>query len=472
MINLQLDSDEGILLQATGVERYGEREDILDEVILTNKSLFYWYETKRGMFAKSETEVEKIPLDSIKVVNGKVQIMRVDHDDYGDVLQILYVNGKREYLMFWEPKRDIPKWMNAINAAITGDDTPIIEEPKKKEKKGGLFANGKKEDKPEVVEKIVEKIVYVEKESFESKKEKDIESSDNVVNEFHEKKTSTIGVGVGAFAAGLKNVMNTAKQTFDEVAKQYAISNQEQMVEGNVNDKATCDEGSIYKEMKVSFCVNCGEKLSPTARFCHGCGAKVSQSTKFTDLNAEKENNIDETSERTEKYVGAILKCAHCGATITRTTVVCQDCGMKVTDANALSSVQDFKNQLMAIEATRKETRGNLFYLNGPADPADRKKIDLIKNYPIPNTIDDILEFMCIASANIDVNISKKTWMNSYSGMGVTSAEMPRVISDAWVAKMKQLYHKAEILFPDDPVFSGIQKIYFDKMAELKIKVK
>ena len=43
MIDLQLDADEGILLQATEIERYGEREDVLDELILTNKNLIWLF---------------------------------------------------------------------------------------------------------------------------------------------------------------------------------------------------------------------------------------------------------------------------------------------------------------------------------------------------------------------------------------------------------------------------------------------
>lgn len=33
---LPLDADEGVLLQATEVERYGAREDVLNELVLTN----------------------------------------------------------------------------------------------------------------------------------------------------------------------------------------------------------------------------------------------------------------------------------------------------------------------------------------------------------------------------------------------------------------------------------------------------
>ena len=32
---------------------------------------------------------------------------------------------------------------------------------------------------------------------------------------------------------------------------------------------------------------------------------------------------------------------------------------------------------------------------------------------------------------------------------------------------MQQAYQKAEIMFPNDPAFPGLQRLYFDKMKEL-----
>lgn len=135
MVNLQLDVDEGIILQAQEIERYGKTEDVIDELILTNKSLILIYEYKANRRAKAEQKIDKVSLERIKTVNGNPQVMRVDHEDYGDVMQILYVDGSREYFMFWKPKKDIPLWINAINSVITGEAIEEIVEPEKKEKK-------------------------------------------------------------------------------------------------------------------------------------------------------------------------------------------------------------------------------------------------------------------------------------------------------------------------------------------------
>ena len=133
MVNLQLDADEGIVLQAQEIERYGKTEDVIDELILTNKSLILIYEYKANRRAKAEQKVDKILLEHIKTVNGKPQVMRIDHEDYGDVMQILYVDGRREYFMFWKPKKDIPMWISTINSVIAGEAIEETVEPEKKE---------------------------------------------------------------------------------------------------------------------------------------------------------------------------------------------------------------------------------------------------------------------------------------------------------------------------------------------------
>lgn len=62
MVDLHLEADEGILLQATEVERYGRDEYSLDEMVLTNKYIICVYEKSNGLFSKSESITEKIPL--------------------------------------------------------------------------------------------------------------------------------------------------------------------------------------------------------------------------------------------------------------------------------------------------------------------------------------------------------------------------------------------------------------------------
>ena len=210
----------------------------------------------------------------------------------------------------------------------------------------------------------------------------------------------------------------------------------------------------------MAFCSNCGEKLVDGAKFCHGCGSAVGVI-------------FDNNNQRKQEYVGKIFKCPNCGAVITETTVICPDCGMRITGRNAVSSVQTFKEQLMSIEATRKKSKFIDAYTQS-ANPTDTQKLTLIRSFPIPNTVDDIQEFILLAIANIDVKLSKQTVGSKFSSMinsGNVNLTIQKTISDAWVSKMKQAYQKAEISFPNDSSFSEIQRVYFAKLKELKIKM-
>lgn len=275
----------------------------------------------------------------------------------------------------------------------------------------------------------------------------------------------------------------------------------------------------------MPFCSNCGVKLNDGAKFCIECGTAVivsgatgpdkiktqsisnveesnqkksllgdisgvlvtgiksiadsakqavanSQTVSDTNLESQTPISVSNNSVRQQEYAGIILKCPNCGASISQTTAICSDCGHRITGQAGVSSVRIFSEQLMIIERTRKKPGlGTVFGV--AIEPADQKKLSLIRSFPIPNSVDDIFEFMVLAIANIDVALSKSTMMNRYqnSAKFESSLTMPRTISDAWVSKMQQAYQKAQMSFPNDPAFLNIKQFYLDKMNELKIKV-
>ena len=209
----------------------------------------------------------------------------------------------------------------------------------------------------------------------------------------------------------------------------------------------------------MAFCGNCGKQLAEEAKFCFECGAKVYAP------------NIDnDKTKRSQEYVGTILKCPHCAAVITEMTALCPDCGLPITKKEAVSSVQAFHNRLMALEKNRKGKVGGIGAAYRKVDPVDTEKLTMIRNYPIPNSIDDIAEFMMLAISNIDVSLSKKTILNMQTTTYETSATIAKTISNAWVAKMEQCYRKAEATFPNHPTFAVVQRAYLSKIEELEGK--
>ena len=103
---------------------------------------------------------------------------------------------------------------------------------------------------------------------------------------------------------------------------------------------------------------------------------------------------------------------------------------------------KDFKEEDEAEEALKRfESQKN------------REKASLIINFSVPNTKEDIMEFMILAASNIDV---KK---------GVDDD-----VTKAWISKLDQVYQRAEISMGGHPDFAQIKSIYDRKKKELKNK--
>lgn len=160
----------------------------------------------------------------------------------------------------------------------------------------------------------------------------------------------------------------------------------------------------------MAFCSNCGQEIADKCKFCSDCG---------TPLNSE----TNEKQERRKNvYEGEIHKCPNCGEVLNSFTLTCPSCGYEIRGNKSSNSVHEFAMRLLQLND-------------------EKQKIMLIRSFPIPNSKEDILEFVILASTNIDRKIDNE-------------------LSDAWQAKFAQAYQKANLLFKDDEVFQKIQEIY------------
>lgn len=434
MNTLQLDYDEGIILENEDVY-WASRDDLeLTNFTLTNKNLYCTYEKDNGFFKKSTSEMCVLALSDIKIINGQALVQQVKYEGSW-CIQIQFRQGVEYFSFSSSPKKVIPQWIAEINRIIIGSPEQIFEQP------------------------------------VETKK-----------------KSSVLG-GFGGITANLRSVADSAAQAVTSTVKQASetINHHSVSTEEPTYTPApeTVSAHTEPQHQGAKFCSNCGTPINAGAKFCHGCGTPIGVSNVPTPppvtqtapppvpLATEQEQQPKRVERRQQEFVGTVLKCPNCGGVIGETTAVCPECGIRITGRSAVTSMQSFKEQLMAIEGTRKRGLGGVFGVYTAPDPADTKKLSLIRSFPIPNSVDDIMEFMFLAVANIDVSLSKNTAMNKWNSTQQveTGATIGKTISNAWVAKMQQAYQKAEIMFPNDSAFPGIQKIYYDKMKELKIKV-
>lgn len=213
----------------------------------------------------------------------------------------------------------------------------------------------------------------------------------------------------------------------------------------------------------MPFCTKCGARLEDGDVFCGVCGAAVPLAD-IVDEDAETEAAPEDTGEEprfepepepvpefevatpaereaVEREVkkDGVKRCPACGEIVGLNDFVCGACGhelRRVTDG----SINELYRRLEALEAGRAQGESKN---DEGVSKTDALKANAIRYYPIPNTKQDLLEFLVMARAN------------SQEG----NKEYEEVVLDAWRSKFGQAYDKAEALFGDDEDFSKFEKI-------------
>lgn len=187
----------------------------------------------------------------------------------------------------------------------------------------------------------------------------------------------------------------------------------------------------------MAFCSNCGHKLAESAKFCDSCGASVGVLVK--------------QEGRKVAFDGEIHKCPQCGEVVDSFVGNCPSCGYELRGVNAVSSVQKLAEKLEEIESRRSEQKWRTFFqqkLNSQRiSPIDKEKINVIQTFPIPNTKEDIREFLALAEANMQVT--------AYGSSQEREAQ--KAVADAWKNKYDQAAKKSKLLFKDSAEYQQLE---------------
>lgn len=421
MVDLKLENDEGIIQQANSVEMY-KANDVYEEIYemyLTNKNIICYYEKSNGLFSKSEEVIEKIPLQSIRIVNDKLQISKVDDDEYGLGLQILLQNGERIHFVF-DKKKELQIWYDAILEAITGEksESNTTNESLKKESSiVGSFMG------------VVQTVKDIAKDQ---------------INEVREQIDDVKGIFIDE-----EEVDNTSDNNDEDKPEKKESIN----LSDNKEEKV--EESMESEEKKSMYCCNCGEKLMPNSKFCNYCGTPTnSLENEENAVEEKKKISREELTERKMVYDGKIHKCPNCGEVLDSFIANCPACGYELRDSKNSSAVEELSRKLEEIEEKRDRSKVSTkilgaFNLSDGLTKTDEQKISLIRNFPIPNTKEDLYEFLILSKSNIEID--------AYENTQIKSARL--AVSDAWKAKFEQAYQKAKLLFKNDDRMIEINKM-------------
>lgn len=178
----------------------------------------------------------------------------------------------------------------------------------------------------------------------------------------------------------------------------------------------------------MAYCTKCGAKLVEGNAFCGNCGSPVGEQIK-----------------RKEKTT--VAYCPACGEIVGKNETKCPACGFEIRDASE-GSIALLSEKLDKIEAMRP--RKNKDDGEDEISATDKRKINLIQTWPIPNTKEDLYEFMSMASGN------------ATSSRGSFTSATDTALMSAWLSKFEQSYAKAERLFGADDDFELIKKLKAD----------
>lgn len=164
----------------------------------------------------------------------------------------------------------------------------------------------------------------------------------------------------------------------------------------------------------------------------------------------KQQEDISEASAKiTSNKAGDIKKCPSCGAPVGSFLLECPHCGHEFRNIQVNSTLKLLLEKIKEIE--NKEVKISYSWI----EPKHSKELrtenkrkelisDAIINFPIPNTKEDILEFLSFSMPK-----SRKT--------PVVNLANPQFMGDfltaAWNTKSQEVIFKAKVLFKNDNAF-------------------
>ena len=173
--------------------------------------------------------------------------------------------------------------------------------------------------------------------------------------------------------------------------------------------------------------------------------------------------------------LGDVRKCPACGAIAETFATKCSDCGTEFRNIEASQNIIKFFEKLDDIESNRKDniyetsnTNSSIgigtiikwlffwyillplkivsFFIN-KSKPAkwsttDSRKEELVLNFPVPASREEILEFLTLASSRINSN----TYFNAFA----EETKYKDTWNKIWLKKIEQIYSKASLAMKND----------------------
>lgn len=193
---------------------------------------------------------------------------------------------------------------------------------------------------------------------------------------------------------------------------------------------------------------------------------KEAKANQQYQLEMEKAKSAQPSAPKSEKS-GDVRKCPACGAIVPSMAAKCPECGYEFTNVEANSSTRLLMQKIDEIQAQYAELTANV-------DNKDESTIrtrgyqvkrqlndrtaQLIQNFPIPNTREDLIEFLTLCIGN------------SKADSIMLDGNDP--VTPAWRKKLQQVIAKVKVALPNDQQAQELIEEYEGKRENSKKKGK
>jgi hypothetical protein len=177
-----------------------------------------------------------------------------------------------------------------------------------------------------------------------------------------------------------------------------------------------------------------------------------------------KLHQLEASKPKQKEKVGNVKTCPACGASVKSFQLKCEDCDHEFSSTKAnsnvlklLGEIEKINNREISTPQILKGALGEQAKKSGMDMEKNKLKSELIENFPVPNTREDILEFLAYSLS--------KGKDNSYmSFFGETHST-----SGAWRKKAEEIIIKSKILFKADTnLYNQLLEYELDFRASVK----
>lgn len=152
-------------------------------------------------------------------------------------------------------------------------------------------------------------------------------------------------------------------------------------------------------------------------------------------------------------------KCPSCGAAVQSFATVCSDCGHEFRNAQSTQSVVRLFEMLNQLEQTRKDDETNPLKAMGAmyskmfagqsafgGGKLGQQKKEIIRNFPIPNTKEDLLEFLAMGAARATKKGGPFAHLGPHGLENIAHNELVLI----WRTKCEEIIMKARFSMKND----------------------